>query len=360
MLLDTPPGVQLPCVPRAASRALSAAAEGAPARRARPHAFKAVFTVSLHGELLRTDLRVHNTGDTPFDFTAALHTYIEVLDIGVAKVRGLQGLRYLDKARPCLPLFAVNDMGRAAPATRRERRCARAQVQDAANPPEATEERTEVGFEGPVDSVYLGAKDYVELDVGTGAAVAIASSGWEDVVVVRPGCCLRFTVGAPMGRGCGLMDFGFANPTLHLRGAVEPLDRNGGVLQELLLRGERQVWLARDRGAGRGVDGHAGVCRDRPGVRRRGGVAPRRACCARPGSGVHDYLGPEAAPAPGLCCLRGRASRQGWALAAWTDPPREHAVPLESVVLQRPMHAPCEHAGFCILVPPTCLPHCST
>ena len=43
-----------------------------------------------------------------------------------------------------------------------------------------------MGFEGPVDSVYLGAKDYVELDVGTGAAVAIASSGWEDVVVVRP------------------------------------------------------------------------------------------------------------------------------------------------------------------------------
>ena len=55
--------------------------------------------MSLHGELLRTDLRVHNTGDEAFEFTAALHTYIEVLDIGVAKVRGLQGLRYLDKVR---------------------------------------------------------------------------------------------------------------------------------------------------------------------------------------------------------------------------------------------------------------------
>ncbi len=41
-------------------------------------------------------------------------------------------------------------------------------------------------FSGPVDSVYLKAKDYVELDVGTGAAVAISSSGWEDVVVVIP------------------------------------------------------------------------------------------------------------------------------------------------------------------------------
>lgn len=49
----------------------------------RPHAFKAVYTVTLHGEQLRTDLRVLNTGDAPFDFTAALHTYIEVLDIKV-------------------------------------------------------------------------------------------------------------------------------------------------------------------------------------------------------------------------------------------------------------------------------------
>lgn len=46
------------------------------------------------------------------------------------------------------------------------------------------EKRDVVEFKGPVDSVYLKAKDYVELDVGTGAAVAISSSGWEDVVVV--------------------------------------------------------------------------------------------------------------------------------------------------------------------------------
>lgn len=50
----------------------------------RPHAFKAVYTVTLHEEQLRTDLRVMNTGDAPFEFTAALHTYIEVLDIEVS------------------------------------------------------------------------------------------------------------------------------------------------------------------------------------------------------------------------------------------------------------------------------------
>ena len=65
----------------------------------RPHAFKAVYAVTLHGELLRTDLRIINTGDKPFEFTAALHTYIEVLDIKKASVKGLKDLEYLDKVQ---------------------------------------------------------------------------------------------------------------------------------------------------------------------------------------------------------------------------------------------------------------------
>ena len=63
----------------------------------RPHKFKVVYSVALHGETLRTDLRVLNTDDKPFDFSAALHSYIEVLDVEKAGVRGLQGLDYLDK-----------------------------------------------------------------------------------------------------------------------------------------------------------------------------------------------------------------------------------------------------------------------
>lgn len=63
----------------------------------RPHKFKAVYAVTLHGELLRTDLRVINTGKEAFEFTAALHTYIEVLDIKKASVKGLKDLEYLDK-----------------------------------------------------------------------------------------------------------------------------------------------------------------------------------------------------------------------------------------------------------------------
>lgn len=57
---------------------------------------------------------------------------------------------------------------------------------DANNPPRNTETRDEISFSGPVDSVYLKARDHVELDVGTGAAVALTSNNWSDVVVWSP------------------------------------------------------------------------------------------------------------------------------------------------------------------------------
>eukprot|EP00879_Flechtneria_rotunda_P032118 GHRR01035275.1.p1 GENE.GHRR01035275.1~~GHRR01035275.1.p1 ORF type:complete len:238 (+),score=80.98 GHRR01035275.1:77-790(+) len=63
-----------------------------------PHKFKAVYTVTLHGEQLRTDFRVLNTDDKPFEFTAALHTYIEVLHVNDAKV-GYAGYKYLANCR---------------------------------------------------------------------------------------------------------------------------------------------------------------------------------------------------------------------------------------------------------------------
>ena len=44
----------------------------------------------------------------------------------------------------------------------------RSQVVDANKPAEKQEERDLVSFEGPTDSVYLGAPEHVELDVGTG------------------------------------------------------------------------------------------------------------------------------------------------------------------------------------------------
>ena len=61
-------------------------------RKMWPHGFKAVYSITLHGDLLKTDMRVVNTGDSTFEFTAALHTYLEVAGVENAKVLGLKGL----------------------------------------------------------------------------------------------------------------------------------------------------------------------------------------------------------------------------------------------------------------------------
>lgn len=61
-------------------------------RKMWPHAFKVVYSITLHGDLLKTDMRVMNTGDSTFDFTGALHTYLEVDGVEKAKVMGLKGL----------------------------------------------------------------------------------------------------------------------------------------------------------------------------------------------------------------------------------------------------------------------------
>ena len=42
------------------------------------------------------------------------------------------------------------------------------QVADPKNPTKKREDRELVKFDGPMDSVYLNARNYVELDVGTG------------------------------------------------------------------------------------------------------------------------------------------------------------------------------------------------
>eukprot|EP00192_Tetraselmis_astigmatica_P010625 CAMPEP_0117675732 /NCGR_PEP_ID=MMETSP0804-20121206/15772_1 /TAXON_ID=1074897 /ORGANISM="Tetraselmis astigmatica, Strain CCMP880" /LENGTH=353 /DNA_ID=CAMNT_0005484775 /DNA_START=124 /DNA_END=1185 /DNA_ORIENTATION=- len=118
--------------------------------------FKMVYSISLHGEELKTEYRVINTGEKEFSFTAALHSYFEVAGIKNAKVNGLKGLTYLDKTA------------------------------DPSNPASKKQDGNEVTFAGPVDSVYLEAPDYVELDVGTGAAIAISATGWKDVVVWSP------------------------------------------------------------------------------------------------------------------------------------------------------------------------------
>jgi glucose-6-phosphate 1-epimerase len=65
-------------------------------RRHWPHEFDVELTISVGGRQIDIELAVTNTGDTAFEFTAALHTYLRTGDVLKAQLEGLQGARYED------------------------------------------------------------------------------------------------------------------------------------------------------------------------------------------------------------------------------------------------------------------------
>ncbi len=64
-------------------------------RRWWPHSFRLVHIVSI-GSSLRLQLTVTNTGQTPFRFEEALHTYFRVSHADKIGIRGLDQVAYLD------------------------------------------------------------------------------------------------------------------------------------------------------------------------------------------------------------------------------------------------------------------------
>ena len=126
-----------------------------------PHAFIATLHVALSANALALTLQVQNTGDTPFDFTAALHTYLRVDDIDAATLRGLQGCDYEDSA--------------AGGVLRRE-------------------DNFEIRFDGEVDRIY---NDVVApLTLADGAReLQIEQEGFGDAVVWNSGAALAATIG---------------------------------------------------------------------------------------------------------------------------------------------------------------------
>lgn len=61
-----------------------------------PHAFQAEFSVGITGGRLDMELEIENTGDTAFEFTAALHTYLRCKEVEEARLEGLHGQQYHD------------------------------------------------------------------------------------------------------------------------------------------------------------------------------------------------------------------------------------------------------------------------
>lgn len=71
-----------------------------------PHAFEALLTVELRPGALTVRLAVHNRGAQDLPFTAALHSYLRVLEVEQAELHGLDGLCYWDAVADTYPTQA--------------------------------------------------------------------------------------------------------------------------------------------------------------------------------------------------------------------------------------------------------------
>jgi glucose-6-phosphate 1-epimerase len=122
--------------------------------------FELQLEVRLGGGKLQVGLQVNNSGEQPFSFTAALHTYLRVMDITQTAVAGLGGLPYFDHTAG-----------------------AQAAVQEAAM----------LRFSGEVDRLYPDAPPVVKVLDGD-RVVEIQSEGFTDCVVWNPGPSLAATL----------------------------------------------------------------------------------------------------------------------------------------------------------------------
>ena len=120
------------------------------------HAFDATFVVTAEAMSLSMALSVLNGDTAPFEFTAALHTYLLVDDVRETSVRGLGGVSYRDAA-------AGNAQG----------------LQE--------DEELEAGHGGAeLDRIYFGVPGPLEVRDAL-RRTRVAMTGFTDVVVWNPG-----------------------------------------------------------------------------------------------------------------------------------------------------------------------------
>lgn len=118
-----------------------------------PYPFLAELTVEL-SRALTLRLSVTNTGDSRFTFAAALHNYFALDTIDAARIRGLGGLRYIDKT--------------AAGA-------------------QSVEPAPELRITGETDRIYLAGPRQLSIGCTVGlSSTAIVASGFGDWVVWNP------------------------------------------------------------------------------------------------------------------------------------------------------------------------------
>lgn len=125
------------------------------------HPFRARLRLQLDATRLSMMLEVANTGDRPFAFAAALHTYLRIADIASASLEGLQGCDYEDSANG-------GTLHR--------------------------EHNYEVAFNAEVDRIYGDVVAPLALIDGDDA-LAVEQDGFGDVVVWNPGEQLAARIG---------------------------------------------------------------------------------------------------------------------------------------------------------------------
>ncbi|CAK0757099.1 hypothetical protein CVIRNUC_002512 [Coccomyxa viridis] len=131
-----------------------------------PHRFELRVTISIGDEELEQTLEARNSGDEPFELTAALHTYIAVSSIEKAHVVGLKGVEYMD---------SLQDKKRL------------------------TEQGDSITFSEELDRIYLSTPDTLEVvDEGKKRAIQIEKEGFPDAVVWNPW----------IKKAAGMADFG--------------------------------------------------------------------------------------------------------------------------------------------------------
>ncbi len=119
-----------------------------------PYRFVALYGTKLLHNALELTLSVRNVDTRPFSFTAALHTYLRVVDIDQVRIRGLQGLQYIDSA---------------------------------AGGSRVVETAPELRITGEVDRIYLSAQQPIDVVEHGQPAVRCSAQGFTDAVVWNPG-----------------------------------------------------------------------------------------------------------------------------------------------------------------------------
>lgn len=122
-----------------------------------PHAFELELSVRVSGRVLDVELACENTGETPLQFTTALHTYLRVGDLDAVSVEGLAGLRYYDSIKQAEALQRMDLL--------------------------LTGEKGVLDL----DRIYFGVKERPLVVTEDRRQVVITQQGFDDAVVWNPG-----------------------------------------------------------------------------------------------------------------------------------------------------------------------------